>query len=103
MGDPRKDYLALVDELTEHDRRYYVEADPAISDVEYDKLLVRLRTLEAEHRDWIVGWSPTQRVGHAPVSEFPKVERPVAMLSLDNTYDEAELRAFFDRVVKGLD
>jgi DNA ligase (NAD+) len=102
-GDPRKDYLALVDELTEHDRRYYVEAKPTISDVEYDKLLVKLRKLEAEHADWIVEWSPTQRVGHAPVSEFPKVERPVAMLSLDNTYDEDELRAFFDRVVKGLD
>ena len=103
MGDPRKDYLALVDELTEHDRRYYVEAKPTISDVEYDKLLVKLRKLEAEHRDWIVQWSPTQRVGHAPVSDFPKVERPVAMLSLDNTYDEAELRAFYDRVIKGLD
>ena len=51
----------------------------------------------------MVAWSPTQRVGHAPVSEFPKVERPVAMLSLDNTYDEDELRAFYDRVVKGLD
>jgi DNA ligase (NAD+) len=104
MGaDPRQEYLALVDELTEHDRRYYVEAKPSISDLEYDQLLVKLRKLEAEHRDWIVEWSPTQRVGHAPVSEFPKVERPVAMLSLDNTYDEAELRAFYDRVVKGLD
>jgi DNA ligase (NAD+) len=102
-GDPRKDYLALVDELSEHDRRYYVEAKPTISDVEYDKLLVRLRKLEGEHKDWIVAWSPTQRVGHSPVSEFPKVERPVAMLSLDNTYDEDDLRGFYDRVVKGLD
>ena len=102
-GDGKQDYLKLVDELTEHDRRYYVEAKPTISDVEYDKLLVRLRELEAAHRDWIVAWSPTQRVGHAPVSEFPKVERPVAMLSLDNTYDEPDLQAFFDRVVKGLD
>jgi DNA ligase (NAD+) len=102
-GDAKHDYLALAEELTEHDRRYYVEAKPTISDVEYDKLLVKLRKIEAAHPDWIVDWSPTQRVGHAPVSEFPKVERPVAMLSLDNTYDEQELRAFFDRVVKGLD
>jgi len=102
-GDPRHDYLALVDELSEHDRRYYVEASPAISDVEYDRLLATLRELERAHPDWIVAWSPTQRVGHVPVSEFPKVTRPVAMLSLDNTYDEAELRAFYDRVVKGLD
>ncbi|MEO8840433.1 MAG: NAD-dependent DNA ligase LigA [Kofleriaceae bacterium] len=103
MGETKKDYLALVDELSEHDRRYYVEAAPAISDVEYDKLLVKLRTLEKHHTDWVVEWSPTQRVGHAPVSEFPKVERPVAMLSLDNTYSEQDLRAFYDRVVKGLD
>ncbi|CAN5611116.1 NAD-dependent DNA ligase LigA [soil metagenome] len=99
----RQDYLALVDELTEHDRRYYVEADPAISDLEYDKLNKQLLELEKHHKDWIVEWSPTQRVGHAPVSEFAKVTRPVAMLSLDNTYNEEDLRAFYDRVVKGLD
>jgi DNA ligase (NAD+) len=102
-SDPRKDYLALVDDLTEHDRRYYVEANPTISDAEYDQLNQRLRANEAEHPEWVVEWSPTRRVGHAPVSDFPKVERPVAMLSLDNTYDEAELKAFYDRVVKGLD
>jgi DNA ligase (NAD+) len=102
-SDPRTEYLALVDELTEHDRRYHVDANPTISDLEYDRLSQRLRTIEAEHPDWVVEWSPTRRVGHEPVSQFPKVERPVAMLSLDNTYDEAELKAFFDRVVKGLD
>src|SRR5215467_3784067 len=102
-ADPRAEYLALVDELTEHDRRYYVDANPTISDIEYDRLSQRLRATEAEHPEWVVEWSPTRRIGHAPVSEFPKVTRPVAMLSLDNTYDEAELKAFFDRVVKGLD
>lgn len=101
-GD-RAEYLALVEQLTEHDRRYYVEAAPIISDVEYDQLVFQLRRIEAAHPDWIVAWSPTQRVGHTPMSEFAKVERPTAMLSLDNTYDEGELRAFFDRVVKGLD
>jgi DNA ligase (NAD+) len=103
MADPRQDYLALVDELTEHDRRYYVDSDPTISDVEYDQLHKKLVALEHEHPDWIVAWSPTQRAGHAPISEFPKVTRPVAMLSLDNSYDEADLQAFFERVVKGLD
>ncbi len=99
----RSEYLKLVDELTEHDRRYHVEASPTISDVEYDQLAVRLRELEAAHPDWIVEWSPTRRVGHQPVSDFPKVTRAVAMLSLDNSYDEADVRAFYDRVVKGLD
>jgi len=102
-SDPRQDYLALVDDLTEHDRRYYVDASPTISDVEYDQRSQRLRAIEADHPDWIVEWSPSRRVGHAPVSDFPKVHRPVAMLSLDNTYDEPDLQAFFDRVVKGLD
>ena len=103
MADTQKAYLALVDELAEHDRRYYVDAEPAISDVEYDKLMTKLRAIEKAHADWVVAWSPTKRVGHAPVSEFPKVERPVAMLSLDNSYDEADLRAFHDKVVKDLD
>ena len=103
MGESRTDYLTLVDELTEHDRRYYVDAAPTISDVEYDKLSKKLAAIESAHPDWAVAWSPTKRIGHAPVSEFPKVTRPVAMLSLDNSYDEADLRAFYDRVVKGLD
>ncbi len=99
----RDDYLKLVDEMTEHDRRYYVDASPTISDYEYDQLNRRLRELEAAHPDWIVPWSPSQRAGHAPVSDFPKVVRPVAMLSLDNTYNEDDLRAFYDRLVRGLD
>jgi len=103
MAETKAAYLALVDELTEHDRRYYVDANPTISDVEYDKAARTLREVEAAHPEWVVEWSPTKRVGHVPVSEFPKVTRPVAMLSLDNTYDEAELRAFYDRVIKGLD
>src|SRR5688572_15612191 len=99
----RPDYLKLVDELTEHDRRYYVDANPAISDGEYDQKLRELRETEKLNPDWIVEWSPTRRIGHAPVSEFPKVTRAIAMLSLDNTYNEDDLRAFYDRVVKGLD
>lgn len=103
MGDQRSEYLALVDEVSEHDRRYYVDASPTISDLEYDRLYKRLAELERAHPDWTVPWSPTQRAGHAPVSEFPKVERGVAMLSLDNTYNEDDLREFFERVVRGLD
>jgi DNA ligase (NAD+) len=98
----QQEYLALVDELGEHDRRYYVEANPTISDVEYDHLLTRLRGIEAEHPEWIVTWSPTQRVAPQPVSAFVKVVRAVPMLSLDNTYDEADLRGFYDRVLRGL-
>jgi DNA ligase (NAD+) len=99
----RAQYEKLARELTEHDRRYYVEAAPTISDVEYDALLKKLEAMEEGHPDWVVSWSPTQRVGHAPVSGFEKVVREVPMLSLDNTYDEGELREFHDRVLRGLD
>jgi DNA ligase (NAD+) len=95
-------YRALVRELDEHDRRYYVEMAPIIPDVEYDRLLRELRDLETAHPDWIDPDSPTQRVAPAPISSFPKVVREVPMLSLDNTYSAAELQAFYDRVVKGL-
>jgi DNA ligase (NAD+) len=102
MSTSRSDYLQLVDDLTEHNRRYYVEAAPVISDYEYDKLLTKLRAIETEHPEWVVEWSPTRRVGHEPLSAFPKVVREVPMLSLDNTYDEADLKAFHERVLRGL-
>src|SRR5882672_5523025 len=103
MGDPHQEYLGLVDTISEHDRRYYVDASPTISDYEYDQLMTKLRAAETAHPDWVVAWSPTKRVGHAPVSDFPKVERGVAMLSLDNTYGEDDLREFHERVLRGLD
>ena len=61
-----------------------------------------LRQLERAHPSWVVDYSPTRRVGHAPISAFPKVERAVPMLSLDNTYSAAELREFDERVRRGL-
>ncbi|HEY4184492.1 MAG TPA: NAD-dependent DNA ligase LigA [Polyangia bacterium] len=103
MTATRQTYLDLVRELGEHDRRYYVDMAPVISDVAYDQLYRSLKDLEAAHPDWITPESPTQRVAPAPLSAFPKVVRQVPMLSLDNTYSQDELAAFFDRVVKGLD
>jgi len=101
-GGERGRYRALVRELDQHDRRYYVEMAPVISDVEYDRLLRELRAIEAAHPEWIDPHSPTQRVAPAPISAFPKVVREVPMLSLDNTYNAGELQAFYDRVIKGL-
>jgi DNA ligase (NAD+) len=99
----RDQYAALVDELAEHDRRYHVENTPTISDQEYDRRYRLLIDTEAAHPDWILPHSSSHRVGHAPISAFVKVTRAVPMLSLDNTYSEEELRAFHDRVEKGLD
>src|SRR5581483_2092358 len=66
-------------------------------------LYARLRAYEAEHPEWVVDWSPTRRVGSDLSAGFPKIERKIPMLSLDNTYDEAELTAFHERVTRGLD
>ena len=99
----REHYLELARTIQAHDRRYYVDNNPSIADAEYDQLFARLRAVESEHPDWVVDWSPSKRVGSDLTSSFPKIERKVPMLSLDNTYDAAELTAFHERVVKGLD
>jgi DNA ligase (NAD+) len=95
-------HAELLVEIEDHDRRYHVEGRPVISDVEYDKLVAEVRALEEQHPELVVPWSPTQRVGMKPISDFPKVVRAVPMLSLDNTYDENDLTAFHERVRRGL-
>jgi DNA ligase (NAD+) len=95
-------YQTLLAEIAEHDRRYHVEGRPTISDLEYDRLVEEVRALETADPSLVVPWSPTQRVGHAPVSDFPRIVRAVPMLSLDNTYDADDLSEFHARVVKGL-
>ncbi|MEM7565239.1 MAG: NAD-dependent DNA ligase LigA, partial [Pseudomonadota bacterium] len=78
---------------------YYVLDDPGITDQEYDRLLRQLQQLEADHPELITSDSPTQRVGSAPASHFETVAHEMAMLSLDNAFDEDEMRAF-DRRLK---
>ena len=87
-------------ELRDHDYRYYVLADPKISDSEYDKLYTHLKKLEVQYPDLVTPDSPTQRVGGAPLKEFKNVHHTVPMMSLDNTYEVEELRDFDKRVRK---
>ncbi len=103
MPTPRQEIAKLRDEINRHDRLYYVEARPEISDREYDALFEKLKTLESEHPDLITPDSPTQRVGGEPLSKFANVAHTVPMLSIDNTYNENELREFDARVAKALD
>src|SRR3954454_21124758 len=88
-------------EIDRHNRLYYVEAAPEISDKEYDKLLKRLEAIEAEHPEWITPDSPTQRVGGQPIEGFVPVRHAVPMLSIDNTYNDDEIREWDTRVRKG--
>src|SRR5205807_8803874 len=91
----------LRDAIRQHDERYYIHNDPEISDEEFDQLLHELERLEAEHPDLVTIDSPTQRVAGRPIEGFETVEHLTPMLSLDNAYDEQELRAFDERVRKG--
>lgn len=90
----------LREELREHDRRYYEEARPSISDLEYDRLMRRLQELEAAHPELATPDSPTRKVGGAPISGFVNVPHRVPMLSIENAYSEGEVREFGGRVTK---
>ncbi|MBI5190501.1 MAG: NAD-dependent DNA ligase LigA [Nitrospirae bacterium] len=90
----------LRDEIEFHNRKYYVDASPVISDKEYDDLLAELVRLEAEYPDLVTPDSPSQRVGGAPISGFTQVRHAAPMLSLDNTYNKEDLAEFDRRVAK---
>ncbi len=89
---------SLRDEIRRHEHLYYVLDAPEISDAEFDRLMQELKRLEAEHPGLITPDSPTQRVGGKPREGFVKVEHSRQMLSLDNTYNEQELRDWDRRV-----
>jgi DNA ligase (NAD+) len=98
----KRRHAELAAEIRSHDYRYYVLDDPSITDLEFDRLYAELRELEARHPELVSPDSPTQRVSGALRSELRNVTHAVPMMSLDNTYDEAELRDFLRRVVAGL-
>jgi len=101
-----EDYNTRIEKIKEliryHDYKYYVEAQPEISDYEYDQLLKELIQLETAHPECITQDSPTQRVSGRPLEEFTSVSHRVPMLSLDNTYSFDELNEFHQRIVRWL-
>lgn len=92
----------LISEINKHNYLYYHQAQPSISDYEFDMMLEELKKLEQRFPEWLSPNSPTQRVGGDLTKEFASVKHKAPMLSLDNTYSEAELRDFDRRVMKGL-
>ncbi len=100
MPSPADEIEKLREEIRHHDRKYYIEAQPEISDREYDRLMERLKELEAKHPELVTPDSPTQRVGEAPVEDLRPVEHRVPMLSIDNTYSVDELRKYGERIAK---
>ncbi|MEP7116836.1 MAG: NAD-dependent DNA ligase LigA [Acidobacteriota bacterium] len=99
---PAQRIAELRREIRRHDELYYSHAAPEIGDAQFDALMRELQALEAAHPDLVTAESPTQRVGGRPAEGFDQVAHAAPMLSLDNAYDEAELRAFDERVRKGL-
>jgi DNA ligase (NAD+) len=93
-----KTIKALREKIRHHEYLYYVLDQPQISDAEFDKLMQQLKDLESDHPELITPDSPTQRVGGKPREGFVKVPHSSPMLSLDNTYNEDELRAWERRV-----
>lgn len=89
-------------ELWRHNRLYYVEAKPEITDLEYDRLLKRLEKIEHEHPELDAPDSPTHKVGGEPIEGFTQVEHRVPMLSIENVYEEAGVRKFDADVRKAL-
>ena len=89
---------ALRTQLHEHNYRYYALDDPRISDAEYDRLLRRLQEIERTHPVLLTPDSPTQRVGSPPLPAFESVTHALPMLSLDNAFDDDELRDFERRL-----
>ena len=99
---PKKEIETLRAELERHNRLYYLEAKPEISDFEFDRQLKRLQELEAAHPELFDPNSPTQRVGGAPITSFPTVIHEPPMLSIENSYSLDELRDWHGRVCRGL-
>jgi len=100
--DAKKRIEQLRDEIRRHDHLYYVLNQPKISDRQYDALFAKLKALEQANPQLITADSPTQRVAGEPLEGFASVRHAVPMLSIDNTYSAEELKAFDERVRKGL-
>ena len=100
--DPREEIAELTRELERHNHLYYVLDAPEIPDFEYDRMLRRLETLEAEHPELASPLSPTRRVGGEPLTQFEKVRHEVPLESLQDVFSFAELEEFDARVREGL-
>ncbi|MBN1257416.1 MAG: NAD-dependent DNA ligase LigA [Planctomycetes bacterium] len=92
----------LQEQITQHNKLYYEDDSPEISDLEYDRLLAELVALEKEYPELVSPDSPTQQVGGRPSPTLAPVEHRIPMLSINNTYDEIELRKFDERMRKNL-
>ena len=103
MKNAKKEIERLRAEIERHNRLYYLDAAPEISDFDFDRMLRELEELEKKHPEYADPASPTQRVGGTPIEgDFPTVVHDPPMLSIENAYSIEELREWHERVVRGL-
>src|SRR6202040_2661782 len=95
MAEAKRELTRLAGEIAAHDRRYYQDDAPAVSDAEYDALRKRNAAIEARFPELIRADSPSLRVGAAPATGFAKVTHSRPMLSLENAFEDADVREFF--------
>ncbi len=100
---PKQQIQELADLLHRANRAYYVDAKPIMADAEYDRLLTQLSALEAKHPELAEVSSPTKRIGGEPIEGFITRKHAVPMLSIDNTYNEADVTAWWNRMIEQLD
>ncbi|HEY5480693.1 MAG TPA: NAD-dependent DNA ligase LigA [Verrucomicrobiae bacterium] len=100
LNEARARHAQLVEEIRRHDYAYYVLAQPTIGDRDYDRLYHEVLDLEQQFPQLVTPESPTQRVSGQPLKEFKQVQHLLPMLSLDNTYSQADVRDFVNRVQK---
>lgn len=98
LAEARAEHARLAEEIAEHDRRYYQEDAPTISDAQYDALRQRYEALEKAHPELATPASLTRKVGSAPAEKFAKIKHVVPMLSLGNVFADAEVHDFVARV-----
>src|SRR5215467_1928716 len=98
----KTEHMRLALELEGHDRRYYQDDAPSVTDAEYDALRARFNAIEKRFPEFVSAESPSQKVGAAPSGRFKKVRHSVPMLSLDNAFAEEDVRDFVGRIARFL-
>src|ERR671931_196248 len=96
------EHMRLALELEGHDKRYYQEDAPSVTDAEYDALRQRFNAIEQRFPEFVTADSPSQKVGAAPSGRFKKVRHALPMLSLDNAFAEQDVRDFVGRIARFL-
>ena len=96
------EYCHLCHEVWRHNKLYFIDHAPEISDEAFDLLVKQVEEIEKLHPEWVLPSSPTQRIGEAPTNRFASVAHTIPMLSLGNTYSKEEVEEFIQRLQKWL-